>query len=308
MGFSVLSFSVLSRVSTTTRSFGHSPLDTGKAVTSDAIVCNTGRVYERGPRARDDASRGQVAIVDAPRVDRVAADIVRRAQMLNGRACDTEPVGTSEGAAGTRLAVNRSDPTDGYRPPIAPPVLEGERVRLEPLGLEHADALRSAVAEHDLWRTWYTAIPSPAGMVEEIERRRGLLAAGSMIPFAVVLRDEGRAVGMTTFLNLDPDNHRLEIGATWLGRSVQGTGVNAEMKLLMLEQAFDRWHCMAVEFRTHWHNRQSRAAIERLGAKQDGVLRAHKLLPDGSWRDTVVFSILQSEWAAVRAGLEARIR
>ncbi len=135
---------------------------------------------------------------------------------------------------------------------------------------------------------------------EEIERRLQKQAEGDIAAWAVVERRTGSAVGMTTYLNFDLAHRRLEIGSTWLGQKVQGTGINPAMKLLLLQRAFEELGCIAVEFRTHWHNHQSRAAIARLGAKQDGVLRNHRILPDGTLRDTVVFSILDSEWPAVK--------
>jgi RimJ/RimL family protein N-acetyltransferase len=185
------------------------------------------------------------------------------------------------------------------------PLLQNHLVRLEPLAAQHRDDLAEAVGE--LWRTWYTRIPSPGGMAAEIERRLARHRAGEMAPWAVVDARSDRAVGMTTFLHLDEANRRLEIGSTWLGPAAQGSGVNAAAKLLLLERAFEVLGCIAVELRAHWHNHQSRAAIARLGAKQDGVLRSHTIMPDGIVRDTVVFSILDTEWAAVRAGLEHRI-
>lgn len=187
------------------------------------------------------------------------------------------------------------------------PDLTHPLVRLEPLSPSHRDDLSDAVRDGDLWRTWYTSIPSPSGMEAEIERRLSLQFEGLMAPWAIVPTSTGRAVGMTTFMNLDEANRRLEIGSTWLGRAAQGTGVNPAAKLLLLTRAFDELECIAVEFRTHWHNCQSREAIARLGAKQDGVLRSHQLLADGSRRDTVVFSILENEWSAVRNGLLARL-
>ncbi|WP_308797624.1 GNAT family N-acetyltransferase [Agromyces silvae] len=187
------------------------------------------------------------------------------------------------------------------------PTLSGSLTRLEPLSVDHADALAEAVAVDELWRTWYTRIPSPDGMVAEIERRRRLHADGKMAPWAVVDARTGRAIGMTTYLHLDPGNRRLEIGSTWLGVEAQRTGINAEAKRLLLARAFDDLHCIAVEFRTHWHNHQSRAAIARLGAKQDGVLRKHTVFEDGTLRDTVVFSITDDEWPTVRLGLDARL-
>jgi RimJ/RimL family protein N-acetyltransferase len=192
---------------------------------------------------------------------------------------------------------------------IAPvPTLTGDRVTLEPLGQEHAEDLRAAVADGDLWRTWYTSVPAPAQVEAEIDRRLAEHEAGRMVPFAVRDRPTGRVVGATTFMNIDPGNRRVEIGHTFLARSAQRSGINTESKLLMLSHAFEAWQCIAVEFRTHWHNLQSRAAIAGLGAKQDGVLRNHAIGRDGTLRDTVVFSIIASEWPAVRLGLAERLR
>lgn len=185
------------------------------------------------------------------------------------------------------------------------PTLTGSRVTLEPLAASHGVELAAAVGE--LWRSWYTHIPAPEGVPAEIERRLQLRDTGSMLPFAVRRTDTGKAVGMTTFMNLDPANRRLEIGSTWLAKSAQRTGINTEAKLLLLGHAFDTLHCIAVEFRTHWHNLQSRRAIAELGAKQDGVLRNHRLGHDGTLRDTVVFSIIDSEWPTVRLSLAERL-
>nr|WP_276612227.1 GNAT family protein [Kineococcus vitellinus] len=178
---------------------------------------------------------------------------------------------------------------------------------MEPLTAEHVEGLRAVVADGDLHRTWYTHVPAPDEVAAEVERRLALQAAGRMAPWAVRRLDTGAVCGTTTYMNLDPDNRRLEIGSTFLAPSAQGTGVNAEAKLLLLTRAFEDLGCIAVELRTHWHNHQSRAAIARLGAKQDGVLRNHQLWRDGSYRDTVVFSIVESEWPAVRSGLRARL-
>uniref|UniRef100_A0A942SXJ5 GNAT family N-acetyltransferase n=1 Tax=Neobacillus citreus TaxID=2833578 RepID=A0A942SXJ5_9BACI len=192
---------------------------------------------------------------------------------------------------------------------IAPaPTLTGDRVTLEPLGPEHADDLRAAVADGDLWRTWYTNVPAPAQVDAEIDRRLAEHAAGRMVPFAVRDRPTGRVVGSTTFMNVDTANRRVEIGSTFLARSAQRTGVNTEAKLLQLSHAFDVWQCIAVEFRTHFHNVQSRTAIAGLGAKQDGVLRSHQIGRDGTLRDTVVFSITAAEWPTVRLSLAERLR
>lgn len=187
------------------------------------------------------------------------------------------------------------------------PPLENAWVRLEPLAPAHAEDLGAAVSVGDLWETWYTHIPTPDAMAAEIDRRLALKVECRMAPWAIVDPASGRAVGMTTFMNIDAPNKRLEIGSTWLGRAAQGTGINPAAKLALLTRAFDDLGCIAVELRTHWHNAQSRAAIARLGAKQDGVLRNHQVWRDGTLRDTVVFSIIDGEWPAVKAGLEARL-
>jgi N-acetyltransferase len=190
---------------------------------------------------------------------------------------------------------------------LIPLVLRGERVTLEPLAHTHHDELICAVRDGELWNLWYTHVPSPEGMRDEIDRRLAQQAAGSMLPFAVRDARSGAAIGMTTYLNVDAANRRVEIGATWYAASAQGSGLNPECKLLLLSHAFDTLNCIAVEFRTHFFNRQSREAIERLGAKLDGILRSHQLVPNGGLRDTCVYSIIASEWPAVRANLEARL-
>jgi RimJ/RimL family protein N-acetyltransferase len=187
------------------------------------------------------------------------------------------------------------------------PDLENDRVILEPLRPEHSQDLAVAAGTDDLWRTWYTHIPGPDVMDEEIERRLALQRADRMAPWAIIDRTVGHPVGMTTYCNLDPANRRLEIGSTWLSRASQGSGVNAAAKLLLLTRAFEQLDCIAVEFRTHWHNHQSRAAIEKLGAKQDGVLRNHTIFENGTVRDTVVFSILDSEWPTAKFALTDRV-
>lgn len=187
------------------------------------------------------------------------------------------------------------------------PLLENQFVRLEQLCQTHQDDLAAAVAAEELWRTWYTHIPSPEAMAGEIERRLALHAEGRMVPWAIIDQASSRAVGMTTYLNLEPANRRLEIGSTWIGSTAQGTGINAAAKVLLLQRAFEELGCIAVEFRTHWHNHQSRRAIERLGAKQDGVLRNHTIFENGTVRDTVVFSIVEAEWPTVKFGLAERL-
>ncbi|WP_343723539.1 GNAT family protein, partial [Herbaspirillum seropedicae] len=154
---------------------------------------------------------------------------------------------------------------------------------------------------------WYTAVPKPENMRAEIERRLHLQQQGSMLPFVIRRNDTGALCGMTTYMNADSVHRRVEIGSTWYAASAQRTGINTECKLMMLTHAFEDMHCIAVEFRTHWMNQQSRAAIARLGAKQDGVLRNHMRMPDGSYRDTVVFSIIESEWPTVRRHLQFKL-
>lgn len=187
------------------------------------------------------------------------------------------------------------------------PVLSNPWVRLEPLHQDHCSELIAAASVDRLWETWYASIPAPDAMADEIDRRLALQSEGRMAPWAIVSAATGHAAGMTTYMNIDSANKRLEIGSTWLGSSVQGTAVNPAAKLLLLSRAFDDLGCIAVEFRTHWHNHRSRAAIARLGAKQDGVLRNHQLWKDGTLRDTVVFSIIDAEWPTVRRGLSARL-
>lgn len=190
---------------------------------------------------------------------------------------------------------------------LQPVTLTGDLVTLEPLSDDHRDGLADAVRDGQLWDLWYTSVPRPEAVPAEIERRLQLQEAGSMLPFTVRRTDTGRVVGMTTYLNVDADNRRVEIGSTWLAQSAQRSGINTESKLLLLTDAFERLQCIAVELRTHWMNQQSRAAIERLGAKQDGVLRSHTRTPDGTLRDTVVFSIIAPEWPAVRHELWRRL-
>ncbi|MDG4648552.1 GNAT family protein [Roseibacterium sp. SDUM158017] len=191
---------------------------------------------------------------------------------------------------------------------LGPPdlTLSGRHVRLVPLDPAHAPALSEASAEGRLSELWYTSVPSREGMAAEIDRRLRLRAVGSMIPFATCDAG-GRPVGMTTFMNIDHATPRVEIGSTWIAPSAQRGPLNTEAKRLMLGHAFDVWGCTAVEFRTHRLNLQSRRAIERLGAQFDGILRAHMRLPNGTIRDTAVYSITAPEWPAVRAHLDWQI-
>ncbi|MFW5881163.1 MAG: GNAT family N-acetyltransferase [Roseicyclus sp.] len=181
--------------------------------------------------------------------------------------------------------------------------LAGRHVSLLPLAPDHALALAEASREGGIEALWYTTVPGPDGMAAEIDRRIALREAGRMIPFATCDRD-GRPVGMTTYMNIDHATPRVEIGSTWLAPSARRGPVNTEAKRLMLTQAFEAWGCIAVEFRTHRLNVQSRRAIERLGAQLDGILRAHMRLPNGTLRDTAVYSVTAADWPAVRANLD----
>jgi len=191
---------------------------------------------------------------------------------------------------------------------IEPVSLSSPRVNLQPLSLAHQADLADSVRDGELWNLWYTTIPTPDTMRAEIERRLRLQAEGSMLPFAVIDAATQRAVGMTTYMHIDAQNHRLEIGSTWYRQSLQRTSVNTQCKLLLLSHAFETLACVAVEFRTHFFNRPSRQAIERLGAKLDGILRQHQRTADGAFRDTCVYSIIDSEWPTVRASLVHRLK
>lgn len=188
---------------------------------------------------------------------------------------------------------------------IEPLTLTGHQwLTLEPMERRHEPELLEAAKDGELWNLWYTAIASPdavMGYMDDALKMRDELGA---MPFIVRRNSDGKVVGSTRYFNVDAKNRRLEIGHTWYSKSVQRTGLNTEAKLLLLKHAFERLHCIAVEFRTHWFNFESRAAIARIGAKQDGVLRNHQVSPNGTLRDTVVFSIIASEWPTVKAHLK----
>lgn len=188
------------------------------------------------------------------------------------------------------------------------PSMEYAGVRLEQLSLDHAPELIQLAANGQLDEAWFATTPSAESMQADIERRLALQETGAMAPFAIIDLSTGQAVGATSYLNIDAANHRVEIGSTFLAVPAQGTGINPAAKFMLLRRAFEELDCYSVAFCTHWHNTASRAAIARLGAKQDGVLRNHKYDPKtGTLRDTVVFSILPHEWPAVRTQLEARL-
>ena len=173
-----------------------------------------------------------------------------------------------------------------------------------PLSKNHLNDLIEAVNDGDLNQLWYTMIPPADGMSAEIDRRLQLQERGSMLPFSVVDNLSGKVIGMTTYMNIDAANRRIEIGSTWYRKSAQRTPLNTECKFLLLKYAFENLDCIAVEFRTHYINQQSRRAIERLGAKFDGILRSHLIMDNGSIRDTAVYSIIKNEWPTVRANLQ----
>lgn len=187
-----------------------------------------------------------------------------------------------------------------------PLVLRGRHVSLEPLRPEHADALAEAAADGELWQRWYTSVPRPEAVGDYIATALAAQHAGTAQAFAV--RDaSGAMVGTTRYYDIDRSVPRASIGYTWYAQRVQRTGLNTEAKLLLLGHAFETLRCIAVALETSWFNDASRTAIARLGAKQDGVLRSHRRHADGSVRDTVVFSILDNEWPAVRAHLQSRL-
>jgi RimJ/RimL family protein N-acetyltransferase len=186
---------------------------------------------------------------------------------------------------------------------VEPVTLRGRHATLEPLAREHEDDLRRAAADGELWRLWYTSVAPPEKMGDYVSAALDMRERQGAMPF--IVRDaSGSVVGCTRYFNVDAANRRLEVGHTWYAKRAQRTAINTECKLLLLTHAFEKLGCIAVEFRTHWFNHASREAIARLGAKQDGVLRNHQASADGIHRDTVVFSIIESEWPAVKRHLQ----
>ena len=188
-----------------------------------------------------------------------------------------------------------------------PVTLHSKTVQLEPLSIDHVSDLIDAVQDGKLYNHWYTSIPQPKNMKTEIERRLKLQDMGTMLPFAVISLKTEKAVGMTTYMNVEKENKRVEIGSTWYAKSVQRTSLNTECKLMLLEHAFENLACICVEFRTHFMNHQSRRGIERLGAKLDGILRSNSIQKNGTIRDTAVYTIISSEWSSVKANLEYQL-
>ncbi len=191
---------------------------------------------------------------------------------------------------------------------IQPITLTGTHAILEPLSLEHLDGIKEAVKDGELWNLWFTSIPSPEKAEAYIKTALDMRENAGAMPFVVREKGTGKIIGCTRYFNVDETNQRLEIGYTWYAESYQRTAVNTESKYLLLAHAFEKLDAIAVEFRTHWHNHKSRAAIARLGAKQDGVLRNHTRSADGVYRDTVVFSIINLEWPAVKKSLEFKLK
>lgn len=190
---------------------------------------------------------------------------------------------------------------------LEPVTLTGDLVSLSPLSTDDVEGLATASADGDLSRLPYTSVPAPADMAAAVDGWLDQQTGGTFLPFVARRLDTGAVVGLTTYCNVDVENRRVEIGYTWNARSAQRSGTNTESKLLLLGHAFGTLDCIAVELRTHWLNQQSRRAIERLGAKLDGVLRSHRVMPDGTLRDTAVYSVLAHEWPAVEAMLRHRL-
>ena len=186
---------------------------------------------------------------------------------------------------------------------IQPITLTGTHAILEPLSLDHLDGIKEAVLDGELWKLWFTSIPSPETAETYIRLALELRENAGWMAFVVREKATNKIIGSTRYCNVDEVNQRLEIGYTWYAESFQRTAINTECKYLLLSHAFETLNAIAVEFRTHWHNHKSRTAIARLGAKQDGILRNHQKGPNGMYRDTVVFSIINLEWPVVRQSL-----
>ena len=191
---------------------------------------------------------------------------------------------------------------------VSPITLEGEHVRLEPLTRAHAEPLVAAAADGELWNTTVTIVPDHTNIDSYIEAALNGQSLGMELPFVIINKSSNEVVGTTRFYEMRPSDRAAAIGYTWLAKSAQRTPINTEAKLLLLTQAFDVWRCVRVELITDVLNEQSRAAILRLGAKQEGILRKHLTLPSGRIRDSVVFSIIDEEWPEVRARLEAKLQ
>jgi RimJ/RimL family protein N-acetyltransferase len=186
-------------------------------------------------------------------------------------------------------------------------ILEGDTIALLPLDASHQDALLTAAKDGILWELWYTSVPSSATINNYLDKALAEKENGQAYPFVVFHKKTKQIIGCTRYYNLQPEHRRLEIGYTWYAKSYQRTRVNTECKYLLLQYAFEIKHCIAVQFMTDWHNIASRNAIARLGAHQDGLLRNHRLNSDGSYRDSVVFSITENEWSGVKKNLTQKL-
>jgi RimJ/RimL family protein N-acetyltransferase len=190
---------------------------------------------------------------------------------------------------------------------ISPVILEGQHVRLEPLSPAHEESLNAAAGDGELWNSTVTIVPSRAGMAAYIASALQAQTQGRELPFVVIRKSSGQVVGHTRFYDIERNDRRVEIGYTWLAASAQRTRVNTEAKLLLLTHAFEVWQCIRVALITDVLNQQSRTAILRLGAKQEGILRNHMVMPGGRYRDSVSFSIIEAEWPEVKARLEGKL-
>jgi N-acetyltransferase len=190
---------------------------------------------------------------------------------------------------------------------VEPVTLRGRYATVEPLAREHEAAVKAAAADGELWKLWYTSVPSPDGTAGWLDLALAMREQHGAMPFVIRDNASGDIIGSTRYFNVEAAHRRLEIGHTWYAKRAQRTAINTECKLMLLTHAFETLHCVAVEFRTHFFNGQSRAAIERLGAKQDGILRNHQIVPDGTLRDTVVYSIVAGEWPTVKRHLAYRL-
>jgi len=190
---------------------------------------------------------------------------------------------------------------------LAPITLAGKHITLVPLAISHCDDLIEAAKDGKLWELWYASVPSPDEMLNEIKRRLDCQSKGTMLPFTVIDNETKIPIGMTTYMDILPTNRRLEIGWTWYRKSAQKTAVNTECKLLLLTYAFETLGCNVVRLSANFFNTNSRRAIERLGAKLDGILRSHRIMRNGVSCDFCTYSILSNEWPAVKANLETRL-
>lgn len=188
-----------------------------------------------------------------------------------------------------------------------PITLKGRYATLEPLAPGHEEDIKLAVSDGELWNLWYTMIPKPERVRGYIEELLSQQEQGRVTPFVIRDNASGQIIGGTRYLNIEAANRRLEIGGTWHAERVQRTKINTECKLMLLTHAFEKLDCIAVEFRTDWFNKRSQAAIERLGAKRDGIMRNHMIMADGRIRDTVVYSIIRNEWAGVKMNLQHKL-